>query len=508
MAHTQEQKKNKSRASRPTEKPREAVDLSPFITNLDGNVYGVTNLPEEFVAVLFAWVSRSPKSFKELLREALEKGHVEVDGRTLDLKPLSERAAQFHEKWTVNYGHSSVAEHAVAHVGIEKVSRLASAELELSNEFLSITEYSQRYQQPKRGDWYNPIPKDDPRHERFELLMNECYDAFEQLIEGVYNHLKDKDKDALLPASLSESTKRDVALRKLAFEDARYVLPLAMFTNLGMTANGRAWRDGIVKLYNSDFAEVHQLADNLKQEISKILPTLLKHAEPSEYMAKSKARIKHRFTTEYFPDFPEVSYVGLQKAPSERHAMVNIIAQVLVQEQGLRFREALARARTMSESYLVESIQDLLWEMGTHDVPPEMFKQVDYQAELLISEASWHQLLRHNRKTNFVFSRPSANLGITVPPRIQEAGLEDIVYEVAEKAKALYDILELGYREYCVLNCHRRRIVAHFNLWEAYHLINLRTSEQAQWDIRETFESLYQQLLEVHPTLISLAKRR
>ncbi|MNH33894.1 Thymidylate synthase ThyX [compost metagenome] len=47
-----------------------------------------------------------------------------------------------------------------------------------------------------------------------------------------------------------------------------------------------------------------------------------------------------------------------------------------------------------------------------------------------------------------------------------------------------------------------------FSLWEAYHLINLRTSEEAQWDIRETFEELFKQLYTVHPLLISQAKRR
>ncbi len=48
-------------------------------------------------------------------------------------------------------------EHAIAHIGIEKISRLASAELELANTFNSFTEYSQRYQRPQRGQIYTPV---------------------------------------------------------------------------------------------------------------------------------------------------------------------------------------------------------------------------------------------------------------------------------------------------------------------------------------------------------------
>ena len=35
-----------------------------------------------------------------------------------------EKSADFHEKWVVGYGHSSVAEHAVLHIALENVSRL------------------------------------------------------------------------------------------------------------------------------------------------------------------------------------------------------------------------------------------------------------------------------------------------------------------------------------------------------------------------------------------------
>ena len=53
-------------------------------------------LTEEQLAVAFAMTSRSPDSFDVIAERVTE-----------------EKAADFHERWVLNYGHASVAEHAV-----------------------------------------------------------------------------------------------------------------------------------------------------------------------------------------------------------------------------------------------------------------------------------------------------------------------------------------------------------------------------------------------------------
>ena len=85
-------------------------------------------LSPETIAVAFAKTSRSPQSFQEIANDL-----------------SSEKSAEFNEKWVVGYGHSSVAEHAVLHIAIENISRLAVECLE-SNRLASYTEKSSRYQ--------------------------------------------------------------------------------------------------------------------------------------------------------------------------------------------------------------------------------------------------------------------------------------------------------------------------------------------------------------------------
>ncbi len=66
------------------------------------------DLSEEQIAVAFAMTSRRPEPFDEIAEQVSQ-----------------EKAADFHERWVLGYGHASVAEHAVVHLAVENVSRLA-----------------------------------------------------------------------------------------------------------------------------------------------------------------------------------------------------------------------------------------------------------------------------------------------------------------------------------------------------------------------------------------------
>ena len=90
-------------------------------------------ITEEELAVVFAMTSRRPEPFDQI-RDIV----------------TAEKAAAFHERWVLGYGHASVAEHAVLHMAVENVSRLACDTLE-DNRLASYTEKSSRYQVLDQG---------------------------------------------------------------------------------------------------------------------------------------------------------------------------------------------------------------------------------------------------------------------------------------------------------------------------------------------------------------------
>src|SRR5512142_232049 len=104
------------------------------------------SLSPETIAVAFAKTSRSPESFRAIAAELSD-----------------EKSAQFHERWVVGYGHASVAEHAVLHIAVENVSRLAIESLE-SNRLASYTEKSTRYQVWDPESYYTPQAIDASHH--------------------------------------------------------------------------------------------------------------------------------------------------------------------------------------------------------------------------------------------------------------------------------------------------------------------------------------------------------
>lgn len=493
-------------------KQEQRIDMTQYVSNLDQNVYTIFNLPEEVIAVIFAYVSRSSAGFRENLEKLLSDEELQVSQNSSKTAGgYSEKAARFHEKWVVGYGHSSVAEHAVAHIGIEKISRLASAELELANSFNSFTEYSQRYQRPKRGYFYLP-PELEPHAEvkqKFLALQERAFDTYEQLMRGLNNHLM---KVISQKKNESERAYR-LRVEKIAFEDARYVLTLATLTNLGMTGNGRALRDTLVRLLSSPYGECRQLAKEMEQEISRVIPTLLKYVKPSDYLLTTRQQLKNTLSLEQAPPPRTVKgpIARFTKMPVYEEALQELAIQLIISETSLSYAEVRQQVLSYSTESLEELAEAVLSKLRFFDNPRDEFHHLHYQFEFMISEANWHQLLRHNRRTHFSFGLPAIRFGYTIPPHVKDAGLEDVYQEFLQEAENLYRELAAFdplIAPYAVTNAHHRQVVATASLWELYHLINLRTSPEAQWDIRKAFTSLLGELKAHHPVFAKYAQRR
>jgi thymidylate synthase ThyX len=112
---------------------KEVAVLAPYVSNVDRPIYALKNLPEEVVAVLFAYYSRSWESLQRNLFRLIQEQDIELEARfsassfeDVELAKAKEKARHFHEKWLVGYGHASVAEHAVVHLAIEDASIIAS----------------------------------------------------------------------------------------------------------------------------------------------------------------------------------------------------------------------------------------------------------------------------------------------------------------------------------------------------------------------------------------------
>jgi len=244
--------------------PEEQAILRPYVTNVDRPIFALKNLPEEVVAVLFAYYSRSRESLRRNLLKLIQEKDLDLEERLEwaatdrdELALARQKAKEFHEKWVVGYGHASVAEHAVAHLAIEDVSIVASKIIE-DTRLASYTEKSTRYVVFDRDKFYRVPCLMESLHAR--LYAETC--AF--LLE-TYTRLGEP-----VVAAIKGETPREEKQTERGYETAckakscdilRYVLPAATLTNIGMTINGRLLEYLITKLLSHPLEEAREVGD-------------------------------------------------------------------------------------------------------------------------------------------------------------------------------------------------------------------------------------------------------
>ena len=226
-------------------------------------------LTQEQVAVTFAMTSRSPDPFDE------------IAGRVRE----ADSAAQFHERWVLGYGHASVAEHAVLHLAVENISRLACDTLE-DNRLASYTEKSSRYQVIDRDQYHHPSELDDhpDLSTTYHQACRTLFDAYHQALEDSIAYLQRQEPNR----KKETGSARALRMRRVATDNCRALLPAATLTNVGVTANARTLEHAISKLMSSPRREEQDLGSLLLRAGLAQTPTLIRHASPNQYLQRTR----------------------------------------------------------------------------------------------------------------------------------------------------------------------------------------------------------------------------
>ena len=213
-------------------------------------VYSMDNrgLTAEQIAVTFAMTSRSPDPFDHIAEQVSEQ-----------------KAADFNNRWIVGYGHASVTEHAVLHLALENLSRMA-ADRVLDNRLASYTEKSSRYQVIALHYFHIP---DEISHtagilHTYHTTCDSLFATYLRITKSITDYL---GSNTLKHPDESDSAYRlRLRLRRRATDASRSVLPAATLTNLGLTANARTLERVISKLLSGDLAEVNEIGRLLRND--------------------------------------------------------------------------------------------------------------------------------------------------------------------------------------------------------------------------------------------------
>jgi thymidylate synthase ThyX len=490
----------------------EEAILAPYVSNTDQSVFVVQNLPEEVVAVLFAYYSRSKESLRRNLIKLIQDRDITLDaGRRVEspgeaqLGSAREKAKQFHEKWVVGYGHASVAEHAVAHIAIEDVSILVSKAIE-DNRIASYTEKSTRYvvfdlEKYYKADELNHTDYSDAYHGIVRLLMKSYAELTAPVIEKVKGQVPQREGQTALAYN--------AACRAKACDILRYLLPAATFTNIGLTINGRSLEHMITKLLSHPLEEARDYGRAIKKEAERLMPTLLKYANYNQYLDETNAAMRG-IADEVIsppPAAPPPAAAGGENSVTlvsyDPQAEDRLVMAILYEHVQTDAHQVEACVRHMTGEQKERVIDEYLKRRGQWDLPLRALEHIYYTFDILVDYGAFRDIQRHRMATQTNQLLVDTN-GYEIPPEIIEYGYRDSFVDLMERASVAYRKIASDFpvaAQYVLPLAYRKRVLITWNLRSLHHFVGLRSAKQGHTSYRNIAQQIFREIERVHPLL-------
>ena len=505
--------------------------LEPYFTNLDKPVFAFTSrVPEEVVAVLFSKYSRSVhsirKNFLDLVKDT-ESGFRNIldavggTGSNDTFAAALVKARDFFRRILVEYGDDSVGELGIAHVACEDVSQIAAKRIEDAR-LTSPLEKSTRYVVFDKGKYHKPAAIMSSKFAgEYAAVCDELFETYSSEIEPTKAFVREKwpiaefDFNGKKISEMADEagikrakTAYESSVRARALDILRYYLPAATVTNIGITANGRAFEYLMSKLMSDELEEARQIGQMMHEELSKVIPSLVKRAAPSNYLIETKKGM-HSFAAK------KLSGIKVKKMPTvtlvkyNKDAEIDVVAAALYQFSHHPLSQLWKMAKKMTTEERMKAIDEYMGRRSNRrERPLRAAETAYYQFDVLSDYGAYRDLQRHRIMTQ-IPQLLTVEHGYDVPPEMVEAGFGNEFNSCMKKAAALYKKIAAempNEAQYVVPLAYRIRYIMQFNLREAYHLIELRSTPQGHPSYRHVVQEMFRQIKAVHPTLVHYMK--
>ncbi len=251
----------------------ERARLAPHVTDLDGPVFALVNLPETVKGALFARYSRYPGTLRRLFLD--EFADSVPEGGTWD-GTEGERAAKLYERIFVGYGDDSVAQLGGAHVACEWVSNVLTKVLQRPR-LGAYLEQSTRYiayDAPMPGGGYRYY-RDPALGPEYEAAMDEIFGIYSAAIPRVSAWA-----EAQYPPAEGESPQaRARAIKAKALDLLRGLLPAASLSHMGIFATGQTYEQLILHLLAHPLPEARHYGSMILKAVQGVMPSFVSRVE-------------------------------------------------------------------------------------------------------------------------------------------------------------------------------------------------------------------------------------
>ncbi len=471
--------------------------LGGFVTDTDGEVFALTDLPEVVKGAMFARYSRYGGSLKRLF--------VDEFADDLATEDPAARAAQLYDRIFSEYGDDSVAQLGGAHVALENVSNLATKRIEWGR-LAAYLEQSTRYipYDTKPDGRYRYHRDADimagPHAEAYVRELDAIFDTYAGLVPEVLTWVRERwPKD--------EATSKFVynnATKAKALDLIRGLLPAATTSNVGMFASGQSYEGLLLRLRSDPLAESQELAQRLLAELRKVIPSFLTRVDRperggawSDYLARTRDETR-ALADELVPQDPvqPADLVTLvDHAPKDPiDAEVALVTAALYPHVTISETQLQAEVSTWPAEQRAEVLRAYIGDRANRrHKPGRGFERVWYRFDVLGDYGGFRDLQRH-RMLTIEWQDLTTRHGYETPPELEQAGVAERWHEALERSAALYERLlpdHPSQAQYAVCFAYRVRYVMQMNARAAMQMLELRSSPQGHPQYRKVVQEMH-----------------
>jgi len=271
-----------------------------------------------------------------------------------------------------------------------------------------------------------------------------------------------------------------------------------------MTTNARVIENTIRKMLSHELAEVREIGERVKEVSKAETPTLVKYADTVPYLTETISELSNRKSSiENRKSDDWCSLIDYDKDGEKK-----VLAAALYRFGEMAYADALNFVEGLSEGEKEKLAESLLSKLGKFDVPLRELEYSSYTFDLVMDQGAYAEFKRHRMMTQTP-QRLTTRLGYATPLLISEAGFTSAYEAAMESAGKMYEKLHAfnpAVAQYVVPNGFNRRVLAQFNLREAFAFCQLRSAANAHFSIRRVAQKIYEEMARVHPLLTKYMK--
>jgi thymidylate synthase ThyX len=493
--------------------PSERDVLRRYVTNLDGPVFALVNLPEVVRGALFARYSRSPKSLRRLFLDEFV-GDLDISGDvSLDATIGLKRAEELYRRIFFEYGDDSVAQLGGVHLACEQASNVLTKVLEWGR-LMSYLEQSTRYipydtrLSSGRYRYYRDTEVlDSPLGARYVGDMDAMFDTYGDLLPLLQSHISRATPN---DGSVGDFAYRQ-SVRARALDALRGLLPAATLSNVGIYGSGQAYEQLCLRMRAHPLPEVRSYGERVLVELQKVIPSFLARVERpdrgGEWVSYLKTRREEMdaLTTRLFGEARSVGdatgadatvrLVDFDPSGEDKVIAAMCFAHTDLTETDLAERVAKL-GREERQAIISAYVGD---RKNRRHRPGRALERTDYRFEVVSDYGAFRDLQRH-RMLTIEWQPLSTSLGYAVPDLVEEAGLKPRFVESLERSRELHETLAEALplqAIYAVALAFKIRYVLQLDAREAMHLVELRSSAQGHPVYRKIAQQMHRQIADV-----------